>query len=63
MDAISLFLAAAALAPVFGDHCVLQRNRPVAVWGIAAAGEEVAVSFLSREDGGGLEELRRGGYM
>lgn len=30
---------------VFGDHMVLQRGRPVPVWGEAAPGEEVRVSF------------------
>jgi sialate O-acetylesterase len=33
------------LAPVFGDHAVLQRGKPVPVWGTAAAGESVTVSF------------------
>ena len=55
MDAISLFLAAATLAPVFADHCVLQRDRPVAVWGMAVAGEEVAVTF-----GGSTERTKAG---
>ncbi len=30
---------------VFGDHMVLQRGRPVPVWGEAEPGEEVRVSF------------------
>ena len=33
------------LARPFGDGMVLQRGMPVAVWGEAAAGEEVVVSF------------------
>jgi sialate O-acetylesterase len=33
------------LAPLFGDHAVLQRDRPVPVWGIAGAGDPIAVSF------------------
>jgi sialate O-acetylesterase len=33
------------LAPVFGDHAVLQRDKPVSVWGLARAGEAVAVAF------------------
>ena len=33
------------LARPFGDGMVLQRGMPVAVWGTASAGEEVAVSF------------------
>ena len=55
MSSMSLLLAAAALAPVFGDHCVLQCDRPVAVWGTAAAGEEVSVAF-----GGSIERTRAG---
>jgi len=33
------------LAPVFGDHAVLQRGKPVPVWGTAGASETVTVSF------------------
>jgi sialate O-acetylesterase len=33
------------LAPVFGDHAVLQRDKPVPVWGRAGAGEEISVTF------------------
>jgi sialate O-acetylesterase len=33
------------LAPLFTDHAVLQRDRPVPVWGHAAPGEKVTVSF------------------
>ncbi len=32
-------------APPFGDGMVLQRGMPAAIWGRAAAGEEVSVSF------------------
>ena len=35
------------LAKVFADHGVLQRDRPIAVWGNAAAGEEVTVTLGS----------------
>jgi len=50
---ISLSLAALAssapaeisLAPVFGDHAVLQCDKPVPVWGRAAAGESLTVTF------------------
>jgi sialate O-acetylesterase len=34
-----------ALAAVFGDHAVLQRGKPVPVWGIAGALDPVAVTF------------------
>ena len=33
------------LASIFQDHAVLQRDRPIAVWGRAAAGETVSVSL------------------
>jgi sialate O-acetylesterase len=33
------------LAPIFGDHMVLQRKKPVPVWGTAKPGETIAVSF------------------
>ncbi|MEZ6037574.1 MAG: exo-alpha-sialidase [Planctomycetota bacterium] len=33
------------LAPVFGDHMVLQRDAPLRVWGEAPAGSEVEVTF------------------
>ena len=34
-----------ALAPLFTDHAVLQRDKPIPVWGRADAGESVAVAF------------------
>ena len=37
--------ATVSLAPLFRDHAVLQRDKPVPVWGAAAPGEHVAVSF------------------
>lgn len=37
-----------ALAPVFGDHAVLQRDRPLVVSGTADAGEEVVVTLADR---------------
>lgn len=35
--------AAPLLAPIFADHAVLQRDRPIAIWGEAAPGETVTV--------------------
>ena len=35
------------LAPVFTDHAVLQRDKPVPVWGQASPGENVTVTFAS----------------
>jgi sialate O-acetylesterase len=40
--------AAVVPAPIFGDGMVLQRDRPVPVWGRAAPGETVTVSFGGR---------------
>ena len=37
--------AAVSLAPLFTDHAVLQRDRPVPVWGRAAPDERVTVAF------------------
>jgi sialate O-acetylesterase len=50
MLASLLFLASAAQAapalnPLFSDHGVLQRGRPIAIWGNAAPGEQVSVSL------------------
>ena len=33
------------LAGIFGDHAVLQRDRPIAVWGDAAGGDVITVSL------------------
>ena len=37
--------AAPTLNPLFSDHAVLQRDRPISVWGSASAGERVTVSL------------------
>ena len=47
-----LFVASAAQAapvlnPLFSDHGVLQRGRPIAIWGTASPGEQVNVSLGS----------------
>ena len=42
---VALHAAELKLAPVLADHMVLQRDKPVAVWGWADAGETVTVSF------------------
>ena len=36
------------LSPVFGDHMVLQRDKPVRVWGWANPGEKVTVAFAGQ---------------
>ena len=38
-------MAALSLASVIGDHMVLQQDRPVPIWGTAAPGETIAVTF------------------
>ncbi len=37
--------AALSLAPLFSDHAVLQRDKPLPVWGRADPGEKIAVTF------------------
>ena len=37
--------AEVSLAPLFSDHAVLQCDKPVPVWGRAAVGEKIAVTF------------------
>jgi len=44
----SLFAAGFRLAAPISDHMVLQREKPVAVWGWADAGESVSVAFASQ---------------
>jgi len=36
------------LAGIFGDSMVLQRDKPIAIWGSAAPGEEVTVTLASK---------------
>ena len=40
--------AAVRLGMPFSDHMVLQREKPVAVWGTADPGEKVVVSFADK---------------
>ena len=44
----SLFAAGFRLAAPISDHMVLQREKPVAVWGWADAGESVSVAFAGQ---------------
>ncbi|MEO7412749.1 MAG: sialate O-acetylesterase, partial [Opitutaceae bacterium] len=39
------------LAPLFTDHAVLQRDKPVPVWGRGDVGEKVTVTFLNQQVG------------
>lgn len=43
--ATTLLRASVALAPPFTDGAVLQRDKPIPVWGTAAPGEPVTVTF------------------
>jgi sialate O-acetylesterase len=43
--AVGLARADVTLAPLFTDGAVLQRDKPIAVWGHADAGEKVSVTF------------------
>jgi sialate O-acetylesterase len=43
--ALAVARADVTLAPLFTDHAVLQRDKPVPVWGQAAAGEKITVTF------------------
>ena len=45
----SLAAAELRLPAVFSDHMVLQREKPVAVWGWADADEEVSVEFAGQK--------------
>ena len=37
--------AALSLGPLFQDHAVFQRDRPIRVWGTAGPGDEVTIAF------------------
>jgi hypothetical protein len=37
------------LAPIFGDHMVLQREMPVPIWGTAKPGEKITVTFRDQK--------------
>lgn len=43
-----LLLADVTLAPLFTDHAVLQRDRPVPVWGRADPGEAITLTFAGQ---------------
>jgi sialate O-acetylesterase len=43
------------LANIFQNHAVLQRDRPIKVWGTAAAGESVTVTFNGQQASGKAE--------
>lgn len=41
----SLLPAEVTVSPLFGNHAVLQRDKPVPIWGTAAPGAKVTVTF------------------
>ena len=47
------------LASIFQDHAVLQRDRPIAVWGRAAAGETVSVSLDGQQASARVDDSGR----
>jgi sialate O-acetylesterase len=51
LSLVALARADVTLAPLFSDHAVLQRDRPLPVWGRADAGEHVTVTFKGQSVG------------
>ena len=51
LAALSAARAEVTLAPLFTDHAVLQRDKPVPVWGRATAGERITVRFHGQSGG------------
>ena len=45
-----LHAAELKLGTVFSDHMVLQRNKPLPVWGWADPGAPITVAFAGREN-------------
>lgn len=45
LASLSPIMAYPALAPLFCDHAILQRDQPVPVWGRANPGEHITVSY------------------
>ena len=48
------------LPDIFGDNMIVQRDKPIRVWGVAPAGEKVTVRL--RESGTGKSVVARGVY-
>ena len=48
VSAIRQSLAEVRLAELFGEHMVLQRDRPLKLWGRATPGQTLAVDFAGR---------------
>ena len=41
--------AGITLPKIIGDNMVLQRNKPIAIWGNASAGEKITVNLRSKQ--------------
>ncbi len=59
MSVASIADGASLLHPVFQDHAVLQRDKPINVWGEASPREEVSVSLGDRTASAQADELGR----
>ena len=46
------------VAGVFSDHMVLQRSKPLVVWGWAGSGEKVTVTFAPRQGSGQADQTK-----
>lgn len=46
---VSFLRGEVTLPAIFGDHMVIQQGTTIPVWGFAAAGEKVSVSYAGRE--------------
>lgn len=56
--ALTSFACAAQFAPVFTDGAILQRDRPVEIWGTGRDGEKVEVEILGRKSAGEVRDGR-----
>lgn len=48
---VAVIRADVTLAPIFADHAVLQRDKPIPVWGHADAGEPITITFHGKTAG------------
>jgi hypothetical protein len=52
LTAASTALADVQLSKIFSDHMIVQQNQPIRVWGQAAPGEEVSITFSDQNGTG-----------
>ena len=43
--ALNTGIAQVKPAGIFGDHMVLQRQKPIKIWGTSSPGEKIAIAF------------------